>query len=277
MSSKYFRNLSHHVRFDSRDRNTRLSHWFTSESITNACAISYANREHVVDDSQRVWQNNAQTEHESRSISHTQRNLRRVQTRMSRAAIVHELTIFDKRRVRFMSESDTIRSRAVNISSTTKKENRRLSCRSLKAEMKDLLRHRAHVDFDSDRRHRQKSFAAARSVEKDRKLTIDSDSNRENRLRRLFVQTKDSRSNVDLVSMRLRQSNDQARDYVLRTDEWQKLNAERRRHHRLSSDDDFEQKIQNNHQMITSTQSFVAIRVDYRITLWALILFFRSR
>jgi hypothetical protein len=43
--------------------------------------------------------------------------------------------------------------------------------------------------------------------------------------------------------MRLRQSNDQARDYVLRIDEWQKFNVERRRHHRLSSDDDFEQNI----------------------------------
>jgi hypothetical protein len=138
---------------------------------------------------------------------------------MSRAAIVHESAIFDKRRARLMSESDTTRFRAVKISSTTKKENKFSSCRSLKAEMKDLLRHRAHVDFDSDREHRQEAFAAARSIEKDRKLTIDSDSNRENRFRRLFVQTKDSRSNVDFVSMRLRQSNDQARDYVLRTDE----------------------------------------------------------
>jgi hypothetical protein len=161
----------------------------------------------------------AQTEHEFLSISHTQRDLRRVQARMSRAAIVHESAIFDKRRVRLMSKSDTTRSRAVKISSTTKKENRRSSCRSLKAEMKDLLRHRVHVDFDSNRRHRQEAFAAARSIEKDRKLTIDSDSNRENRFRRLSVQTKDSRSNVDFVSMRLRQSNDQARDYVLRADE----------------------------------------------------------
>jgi hypothetical protein len=138
---------------------------------------------------------------------------------MSRIAIVHESAIFDKRRVRFMSESDTIRFRAMKISSTTKKENKRSSCRSLKAEMKDLLRHRAHVDFDSNRKHRQKAFATARSIEKDRKLIIDSNSNRENRLRRLSVQTKDSRSNVDLVSMRLRQSNDQARDYVLRANE----------------------------------------------------------
>jgi hypothetical protein len=186
---------------------------------------------------------------------------------MSKAAIVHESTIFDKRRVRFMSESDTTRSRAVKISSTTKKENRLSSCRSLKAEMKDLLRHRVHVDFDSNREHRQKAFAAARSIKKDRKLIIDSDSNRENRFRRFSIQTKDSRSNVDLVSMRLRQSNDQARDYVLRTDERQKFNVERRRHHRLSSNNDFEQKIQNNHQMTTSTRFFVAIRVDYHTAL----------
>jgi hypothetical protein len=99
---------------------------------------------------------------------------------MNEIAIVHELTIFDKRRARFMSESDTIRSRALKISSTTKKENRRLSCRSLKAEMKDLLRHRVHVDFDSDKEHRQKAFAVARSIEKNQKLIIDSDSNREN-------------------------------------------------------------------------------------------------
>jgi hypothetical protein len=186
---------------------------------------------------------------------------------MSEAAIVHESAIFDKRRVRLMSESDTTQLRAVKISSTTKKENKRSSCRSLKAEMKNLLRHHVYVDFDSDREHRQETFAAARSIEKDRKLIIDSDLNRKNRLRRLSVQTKDFRSNVDLVSMRLRQSNDQARDYVLRADERQKFNVERRRHHRLSSDDDFEQKIQNNHQMITSTRSLVAIRADYRTAL----------
>jgi hypothetical protein len=89
-----------------------------------------------------------------------------------------------------------------------RKKNKRSSCRSLKAEMKDLLRHRVHVDFDSDREHRQKAFAIAQSIEKDRKLIIDSDSNRENWFRRLSVQTKDSRNNVDLVSMRLKQSND---------------------------------------------------------------------
>jgi hypothetical protein len=138
---------------------------------------------------------------------------------MSEAAIVHESTIFDKRLVHFMSKSDTTRFRAVKILSTTKKKNKRSSCRSLKAEMKDLLRHRVHVDFDSNKRHRQKTFAIARSIEKNRKLIIDSNSNRENRLRRLFVQTKNSRSNVDFVSMRLKQSNDQARDYVLRADE----------------------------------------------------------
>jgi hypothetical protein len=138
---------------------------------------------------------------------------------MSEAAIVHESAIFDKHRVRLMNESNTIQFRAVKISSTTKKENKRSSCRSLKAKIKDLLRHHVYVDFDSDKEHRQEAFAAARSIEKDRKLTIDSNSNRENRLRRFSVQTKDSRSNVDLVSMRLRQSNDQARDYVLRTDQ----------------------------------------------------------
>jgi ABC-type transport system involved in cytochrome bd biosynthesis fused ATPase/permease subunit len=77
--------------------------------------------------------------------------------------------------------------------------------------------------------------------------------------------------------MRLKQLNDQARDYVLRVDEWQKFNVERRRHHRLLSNDDFKQKIQNNHQMITSTRFFVAIRVDYRVALQALILFFCLR
>ncbi len=208
MSSKYFRNLSRHVRVDSRDWNTRFFHRFTSESIINACAISYASRRYVVNNSQKVRQNNAQIEHESWLISHTQRDLRRAQTRMSEIAIVHESTIFDKRRDRFMSESDTTRSRALKISSTTKKENKRSSCRSLKAKMKSLLRHRVYVDFDLNKEHRQKAFATARSIEKNRKLIIDSDSNRENRSRRLSVQTKDSRSNVDLVSMRLKQSND---------------------------------------------------------------------
>jgi hypothetical protein len=67
-------------------------------------------------------QNNVQIEHEFRSISHTQKDFKEAQTRMSEVAIVHESTIFDKRRARFMSESNTIRSRALKISSTTKKK-----------------------------------------------------------------------------------------------------------------------------------------------------------
>jgi ppGpp synthetase/RelA/SpoT-type nucleotidyltranferase len=83
---------------------------------------------------------------------------------MSKVVIVHESTIFDKRRVRLMSESNTIRSRALKISSIMKKENKRSSCRSLKTKMKDLLRHRVHVDFDSDKEHRQKAFAIAQLI-----------------------------------------------------------------------------------------------------------------
>jgi hypothetical protein len=41
---------------------------------------------------------------------------------MSEAAIVHESAIFDKRRARLMNESNTIRFRAMKISSTTKKK-----------------------------------------------------------------------------------------------------------------------------------------------------------
>ncbi len=122
MSSKYFRSLSRHVSFDSRDRNTRLSHRSTFKSTTNACAISYASRRHVADDSQKVRQNNAQIEHESRSISNTLRDLKRAQTRINEAAIVHESAIFDKRCARLMSESNTTRSRALKISFTTKKK-----------------------------------------------------------------------------------------------------------------------------------------------------------
>jgi hypothetical protein len=83
-------------------------------------------------------QNNAQIKHEFRSISHTQRNFKRAQTRMNEVVIIHESTIFDKRRVRLMNKSDTIRFQTLKISSTTKKKNKRSSCRSLKAKMKDL-------------------------------------------------------------------------------------------------------------------------------------------
>jgi hypothetical protein len=99
---------------------------------------------------------------------------------MSEAAIVHESAIFDKRRVRLMSESNTTRFRVLKISSTTKKKNRRSSRRSLQTKIKDLLRHSVRVDFDSNREHRQEKFAAAQLIEKDRKLIIDSNSNREN-------------------------------------------------------------------------------------------------
>ncbi len=78
--------------------------------------------------------------------------------------------------------------------------------------------------------------------------------------------------------MRLRQSNDQARDHVLRANEEQRTHVERRRHHRLSSDDDVEQKAQDNQQMTTSAQSVVVIRADYDTALRALVFIsFRSR
>jgi hypothetical protein len=166
MFLKYFRNLSRHARFDSRNRNTRFFHWFTFESITNACSISYANRKHVVDDSQRIRQNNAQIEHEIRLISFTSKDFKRAQTCMNEVVIVHELIIFDKRRFRFISESNIIQSRALKISTTTKKENRHSSRYSLKVKMKNLLRHHARVDFDSNREHRQKTFAADDQLKK---------------------------------------------------------------------------------------------------------------
>ncbi len=110
MFSKYCQNLLRHAHFDSRDRNTRFFHRYTFESITNACAILYINRKHVVNDSQKMRQNNAQIEHESRSISNTSKDFKRAQTRMNEIVIVHESTIFDKRCARFMNELNTIQS-----------------------------------------------------------------------------------------------------------------------------------------------------------------------
>jgi hypothetical protein len=45
---------------------------------------------------------------------------------INKVAIIHESTIFDKRRARFMSELNTIRSRALKISSISQKENKRI-------------------------------------------------------------------------------------------------------------------------------------------------------
>jgi hypothetical protein len=92
---------------------------------------------------------------------------------MSKAVIVHESAIFDKRRARSLSALNTTQFRALKILSTTKKENKHLSDRSLKAERKDLLRHCVYVDFDSNQEHRQEAFATARSIEKDLKFIID--------------------------------------------------------------------------------------------------------
>ncbi len=80
---------------------------------------------------------------------------------MSEATIVHKSAIFDERRFRFMNESRSIRFRAQEVSSTTKKENKHLSRCTLKAEMKDILRYCARVNFDSDRDYREKAFEAA--------------------------------------------------------------------------------------------------------------------
>ncbi len=147
---------------------------------------------------------------------------------MNEAAIIHELTIFDKRCIRFMNKSDTIRSWTLKISLTTKKKNKRSSRRSLKTKMKDLLQHRVHINFDLSRKYRQKAFAVAQSIKKNRKFTIDLNSNRENWFHRFFVQTKNLRNNVDFVSMRLKQSNDSTRNYVLRINKLQKFNVKHR-------------------------------------------------
>ncbi len=74
--------------------------------------------------------------------------------------------------------------------------------------MKDILRYYARVDFDSDRDHQEKALEIAWSVEKDRELIIDSNTNWENRLRQFLVQMKNSRNDVDLVLMWLKQSID---------------------------------------------------------------------
>ncbi len=77
---------------------------------------------------------------------------------MNEATIVHKSTILDERRSRFVSESRLIKSRAQEVSSTIKKENKHFSRCALKAEMKDILRYYVRVDFDSDRNHREKAF-----------------------------------------------------------------------------------------------------------------------
>jgi hypothetical protein len=46
--------------------------------------------------------------------------------------------------------------------------------------MKNLLRYHACVDFNSDREYRQKAFAIARSIKRNRKFIIDSNTNRKN-------------------------------------------------------------------------------------------------
>jgi predicted solute-binding protein len=79
---------------------------------------------------------------------------------MNKATIIHKSTIFDKRRFRLMSESRSIKFRAQEVSSTTKK-NKPLSRYALKAEMKDILRYYARVDFDSDRDHQEKALEIA--------------------------------------------------------------------------------------------------------------------
>jgi hypothetical protein len=70
---------------------------------------------------------------------------------MNEAAIIHKSTIFDERRFHLVSESRSIKSRAQEISSTTKKKNEHFSHCALKAKMKNILRYYVRVDFDSDR------------------------------------------------------------------------------------------------------------------------------
>ncbi len=69
MSSKHFRNFSRHIHLDSRDRNIRRFHRFILEFATITCAIFHACRRYVVDNSQRMRQDNEQVECKSKSIS----------------------------------------------------------------------------------------------------------------------------------------------------------------------------------------------------------------
>jgi hypothetical protein len=78
-----------------------------------------------------------------------------------------------------------------------KKENKQLSCSSLITEVKNVLRLCIDVNLDSNREYRQKTSKVARSVVKNRKLSIDSDKNRENKSDQFSFQAKNSRDIVD--------------------------------------------------------------------------------
>jgi hypothetical protein len=134
---------------------------------------------------------------------------------VSRTAVDRQADIIDSSSSRILSELTAIRSRCDSLQQSKKEKNESLSHKSLKEEMNRICVLRARFDLDSDRLREQEASQITRSAEKNRKLFNDSNSHREDRFCEFSSSSQDSRREINLLSMRLKQSDDKTRHNVL--------------------------------------------------------------
>jgi hypothetical protein len=138
---------------------------------------------------------------------------------VSRTITDQQADIIDNSSSRILNELSATRSRCDSLQQSKKEKNESLSHESLKEEMNWICVLRARFNLDSDRSRRQEASQITRSAEKDRKLFNDSDSHRENRFCEFSSSSQNSRREVDLLSMRLKQSDDKTCHNVLLVNE----------------------------------------------------------
>jgi hypothetical protein len=115
--------------------------------------------------------------------------------------------------------------------------------------MKEILKVYANIDLDSMQRHRQEKTENTRRTNEDEELAVNTDTIRENRIREFSLQKKNARDDLDLMSMRLRKSDNQTCHTALQTNDETKSTSERNRDQRLQLHATIQQNTKIDHQM----------------------------
>jgi hypothetical protein len=99
--------------------------------------------------------------------------------------------------------------------------------------MKEILKAHANIDLDSMRRHKQEKTENTRRIDENEELAVNINTIRENRIREFSLQKKNARNDLDLMSMRLRKSNNQTCHTALQTNDETKSIFKKNRDQRL--------------------------------------------
>jgi hypothetical protein len=125
--------------------------------------------------------NNEQVEQRLWKISNAQIYLERAEAWVNCTTTDESTNIIDDNSFRILSELSATRSRCDSLQQSKKEKNESFSHESLKEKMNWIYVFRVRFNFDSNRFRRQKTFQITRLIEKNRKLSNDSDSHRKDR------------------------------------------------------------------------------------------------